>query len=126
MSTQETLQLTLKLIQKSWGMTEDQIAALIHIDAQNYTQWMLEKAPSENSPTVPRGMDNAVALASIYQSLKKRYPQEEDQVKWLFTSHPDFGQNKPIDIAASSTENLFWLSYYLASSSLQNIQEKSS
>ena len=116
MSNPETLQLTVKLIQDSWGMSDEQIAALIHVDLQIYSSWMIDRTPSEDSPTIPRGMDNAVALASIYQSLKRRYPKTEDQVKWLFTQHPDFGQNKPIDIAASSAENLFWLSYYLASS----------
>jgi hypothetical protein len=110
-----TLYSTLRKIQETWGMSDEQIAALIHVDVNSYSQWMKNDSPEGDAPTVPRGMDHAIALASIYQSLGKKFPKVEDQVKWLFTAHPDFGQHKPIDIAASSPDHLFWLSYYLAS-----------
>ena len=114
-----TLYSTLKKIQETWEMSHEQVAALIHVDPNSYSHWITAEASETDTATVPRGMDNAIALASIYQSLNRRFPQIEEQVKWLFTGHPDFGNNKPIDIAASSPENLFWLSYYLASSTSQ-------
>jgi len=97
-------------------MSHEQVATLIHVDLSSYSHWIGTETSGMDTATVPRGMDNAIALASIYQSLNRRFPQVEEQVKWLFTAHQDFGNHKPIDIAASSPENLFWLSYYLASS----------
>jgi hypothetical protein len=62
-------------------------------------------------------MDTAVPLVSIYKKLMAKFPNVEEQVKWLFQESEDFGGAKPIDVAASSLQNLMWVGYYLDSSS---------
>jgi hypothetical protein len=116
MLNDETLYQALERIQKEWGLSDEQIAALAHVDVKTYLGWMEEGRTSVNPPTIPLGMDTAVPVVSIYKSLLRRFPSsEEERVKWLFKENADFGGNKPIDIAASSVENLFWVSYYLDS-----------
>lgn len=111
----EDLVSLLTRIQKEWGLSDEQMAALSHVDVSTYARWVVSPPSSEAS--IPPGMDNAVPLASIYRALCRRFPDKaEEQVSWLFKGHADFGGNKPIDIAASSVENLYWLSYYLESS----------
>jgi len=77
---------------------------------------LLTMKSSEISGTLPPGLESAAPLIAIYRKLAARYPKTEDQVKWLFTEHRDFGGLKPIDVAASSLENLYWVGYYLDSS----------
>lgn len=97
-------------IQLEWGLKPDQVSDLLKIPYSRIQQSRSSVA------TVPPGLENAVPLVGIYKKLRLRYPTTEEQLKWLFTSHPDFGDTPPIDVAVSSTENLFWLSYYLESS----------
>jgi hypothetical protein len=112
----ETLYQALERIQQEWGLSDEQIAALAHVDVGTYSRWMIEGRKAINPPTIPTGMDTAVPIVSIYKSLVRRFSSGEDQVKWLFSENSDFGGHKPIDIAASSVENLYWISYYLDSS----------
>jgi hypothetical protein len=112
----ETLCQSLKRIQQEWGLTDSQIAAVIHMDLNTYLEKMAEYKDRLDLPTIPRGMDTAVPVVSIYKSLARRFPETENQVKWLFEKNNDFGGNKPIDITISSVDNLFWVSYYLDSS----------
>jgi hypothetical protein len=71
---------------------------------------------SDVTGTLPPGFESTAPLIAIYRKLAARYPKTEDQVKWLFSDHRDFGGSKPIDVAASSLENLYWVGYYLDSS----------
>jgi hypothetical protein len=116
MPDHETLYQTLERIQQEWGMSNQQIAAMAHVDEQTYIRWLEEGRTAVNPPSIPFGMDNAVPIVSIYKALRRRFPDSDDRMKWLFKENSDFGGNKPIDIVASSVENLFWVSYYLESS----------
>lgn len=99
-------------IQIEWDLTPHQIAALIRVDPAR----LPELLDSKSSATLPLGLESAAPLIAIYRKLAARFPKTEDQVKWLFTEHRDFGGAKPIDVAASSLENLYWVGYYLDSS----------
>ncbi|MBC7691188.1 MAG: hypothetical protein H7222_05415 [Methylotenera sp.] len=109
-----TLHDWLKHIQTRWELSDDKMAALAHVTVEQYLEWFKEGRGSSPA-TIPPGMDSAVPIVSIYKSLAAQYPDVDDQVKWLFTVHQDFGNQKPIDIAASTLENLSWVSYYLQS-----------
>ena len=102
-------------IQLQWALAPGQIAGLLRVESAR-----LEMALSANAEnftgTLPPGLESAAPLISIFRKLAARYPNSEDQVKWLFTEHRDFGGAKPIDVAASSLENLYWVGYYLDSS----------
>jgi len=64
-------------------------------------------------------MENAVPLIAIHQRLQAKLPNLDDQLKWLGKSNPAFDGHKPIEIAASSLENLYWVSYTLDSLHLE-------
>jgi hypothetical protein len=102
-------------IQLEWELAPAQIAGLLRIEPPRLEKLLATK-PGENSGTLPPGLESAAPLIAIYRKLAARYPKTEDQVKWLFTEHRDFGGAKPIDVAASSLENLYWVGYYLDSS----------
>jgi hypothetical protein len=108
----ESLPHALRLIQTSWGLSIPKMAALCHTDEATYLAWM---KTLEATHTIPSGMEKAVPLVSIYRRLSEKFPEPEDQVKWLTSAHPHFDGNPPFDIALSSIENLAWLSYYLES-----------
>ena len=101
-------------IQERFGFSEDQMAALSHVDLKTYDSWI--QGPATSEATIPPGMENAAFVVAIFKSLAKKYPDQEEQAKWLLTEHADFGKLKPLDVASSSQENLAWLCYYLESS----------
>jgi hypothetical protein len=106
-----TLSDHLTRIQDDWGMTDEQICALTHSDIETYRSWLSLKSDA----TIPAGMENVVPLLAIHKHLKARFAKPEAQAKWLLTPNKDFDNNKPLDVAASSPQNLFWLAYYLES-----------
>ena len=118
--TPESIYDWLLLLQVEWGLSFEQLTALTHSSSEQVEHWLaqarLPESQRESQATVPHGMDNVVPLISICKNLRKRYSDAEAQVKWLFTENADFGGNKPIDVAASSVENLFWVGYYLDTS----------
>jgi hypothetical protein len=102
-------------VQLEWGLGPAQLAGLLRIEPDRLETLLSVKA-GNYAGTLPRGLETAAPLIAIYRKLAARYPKTEDQVKWLFTEQPDFGGAKPIDVAASSIENLYWVGYYLDSS----------
>lgn len=108
----------LRHIQLEWGLNLSQLSALTHIEEEKLTRMLgrsLDESEAEFAATVPPGFETVPPLIGIYRKLSQRYPNRDDQVKWLFTEHKDFGGNKPIDVAASSVANLFWIGYTLDS-----------
>ena len=106
-------------IQLEWALAPGQLADLLRIEPVRLEAMLAVKSDASDSQwtgTLPRGLESAAPLIAIYRKLAARYPNNEDQVKWLFTEHRDFGGAKPIDVAASSLENLYWVGYYLDSS----------
>lgn len=108
----------LRRIRVEWGLTPDRMAAILRVDAAFLAAQLESPArpDSDHGPTVPPGLESAPPLIAIYRRLSAKYPSPEDQVKWLFTAHKDFGESKPIDVASSSLENLYWVGYYLETS----------
>jgi len=101
-------------IQLEWELAPAQIAGLLRIESTRLEELLAQRA-GEFTGTLPPGLESASPLIAIYRKLAARYPKSEDQVKWLFTEHRDFGGAKPIDVATSSLENLYWVGYYLDS-----------
>lgn len=96
-----------------------QLAALLRVELPLLESWIglgKESTAREFSGTIPPGLESAAPLISIYRKLAARYPETDAQVKWLFSEHQEFGGAKPIDVAASSLENLYWVGYFLDSS----------
>ena len=105
-------------IQADWGLKDEQMAALGRVSVQKFCQSLLERGVPHGpgGHAVPTDLDYFVPVISIYKRLAERFADSEAQVKWLFEQNPDFGGAKPIDVAISSSENLYWVSYYLESS----------
>jgi hypothetical protein len=114
----QTLTEKLAQVQGRWGLKDEQLAALAHVDVQTWRGW-LARDPDASGATVPLGMESAVPVLNIFHRLEKRFgPGKEAEVaRWLSEPHVDFGGQPPLDVAASSLENLFWVSYYLDSAS---------
>ncbi len=106
----------LRHIQMEWALKPEQLARMLHIESAVLENTFFAKADA-NAPTIPPGLETAAPLIGIYRKLAARFPKNEDQVKWLFTEHQEFGGTKPIDVAASSVENLYWVAYFLESQS---------
>lgn len=107
----ETVPEWLRKIQIEWSLAPKQLAGLLHTDEERLRSAM----DSSFSGTLPPGLEAAAPLIAIYRRLSARYPETEDQVKWLFSEHKEMGGSKPIDVAASSLENLYWVGYFLDS-----------
>lgn len=113
-------------IQIEWELKPESLASLLHLPLAKVVQYFGPggETPHEKNEylqaTIPPGLETAAPVIAIYKKLAARYPSSEEQVKWLFTEHPDFGGTKPIDVAASSIENLYWLGYYLDSGAAPN------
>ena len=117
--TERTVPEWIRHIQLEWDLEPVQLAGLLRVESARLESVLSAKpnlAGSEPTGTLPVGLESAAPLIAIYRKLAARYPKTEDQVKWLATEHPDFGGSKPIDVAASSLENLYWVGYYLDSS----------
>ncbi len=112
-ATEATLPQLLRRLMLDWGIGAEQAAALCRVSPAVLAEWLERDLSAEG--TVPTGMDNAVPLVAVYKRLQAFKPGEEG-LKWLFTAHPEFGNEKPIDVMASSLENLYWVSYWLDSS----------
>ncbi len=101
----------LRVIQLEWSLTPEQLAALLRVKVS-----AIENIDPNFTGTLPPGLEAAAPLISIYRKLAARFPNSEEQVKWLFSEHQEFGGSKPIDVAMSSLENLYWVGYFLDSS----------
>lgn len=112
---ERTVEEWLRHIQIEWRLQLDQMAKILHVEKAALEALISPsvKNPDVDGPTIPRGFESAPPFIKVYRKLAARFPKTEDQVKWLFSEHRDFGGTKPIDVAASSLENLFWLGYYL-------------
>lgn len=118
-SAERTVPEWLRRIQIEWSLTPEQLSGLLRIESAVFEKWMRldpAKPVAEFSGTIPPGLEAAAPLIAIYRKLAARFPNSEDQVKWLFSEHQEFGGAKPIDVAASSLENLYWVGYFLDSS----------
>lgn len=114
MSSDRSLPEWLRHIQIEWGLKVNQLSALLHIPEEKLSKFLDPASPeSKTTATIPPGLENVAPLIQIYKRLSKTYPDPEQQVAWLFTNHKDFGNLKPIDVAAGSVENLFWIAYTL-------------
>ncbi len=110
----------LRRIQVEWNLDVEQLAGLIHQNIENTKQFLDNDHPSlqNSNALVPLGLESAVPLLNLFEKLKLKYPNTEDQKKWLTTEHPDFGDLKPIQVILMSHEHSLWISYYLQSSGL--------
>ena len=114
MTNDPSVQRWLRKILLEWQMSVSQLALILGVEESRVHQ-VLHGSDDEESGTIPSGFDAAPAMIRIFQLLSSRYTSTEEQLKWLFSEHPDFGRTKPIDVISSSRENLFWVAYYLES-----------
>ena len=108
----------LKQVQVRWELSSAEMAALCHVPESRYSAWMepTTGALGEDAPSQPYGAENAVRLLAIARRLESNYPDPQQQVAWLTKPNSHFDQNRPLDIALSSAENLAWIAYVLETS----------
>src|SRR5687768_7976466 len=95
----ETLPQLLRHVQVEWGLSSSQMAALAQVSVETYEKWVQTEAPDQKSrvvcggvqATVPPGMESAVPLIAIFRKLTARYPDIDEQLRWLFTANAEFG-----------------------------------
>lgn len=112
----------LRLIQIEWALTLENLALLLHVKPSLVSDAISPNA-APSTGTIPAGLETAAPVIGMYRKLAARFPNSEDQVKWLFTEHQEFGGTKPIDVATSSIDNLYWVAYFLESQSAAKPQE---
>ena len=107
----------LRKIQVEWDLSVDKLAKLGHASEKVLAYYFsLSPEKLEELPSVPKGLELCIPLLAVYRNLQKKFSNVEEQAKWLFTEHADFGNFKPIEIMGQNSENLSWVSYYLDSS----------
>jgi len=103
----------LSKIQRNWDLSSAQMADLLHVSALKYSDWVVAERNSCAVDHEFSELNAAESLISIHQRLAERLPREQDQIRWMFTENKDLNGRRPIDIAMSSLDNLYWLNYYL-------------
>jgi len=106
----------LRKIQIEWELSPEQLSKIGHVSEvmlQKYFAMPLLEI--DGLPTVPAGLDPAVALVSVYKNLIQMMPDSEKLNEWLVLPNDLFEGNKPIEVMAMSPNHLSWVSYTLES-----------
>ena len=108
-----TLCKALARLQDTWGFANAAMAALLHLKANTYGNWLKAAEVPVGKLPYPAEIEMVVSLIAIFRSLGSMFQKAEDQVIWLETPHPHLQNNSPLEFAQASCENLFYLRNYL-------------
>lgn len=110
----------LRKIMIDWQISLAELAQISGLNEENLKSFLSSNASNDqaslSNATVAAGFEALVPLIAIWKKLKLKYPNPEDQNKWLTTPHPDFENHKPLVVMAMSPEHMSWVAYYLDSS----------
>jgi len=114
----------LRKIQIDWELSADELAKISHVSVSMMQKYFsLPASEVEALPSVPAGLDSAIALVSVYKNLVRTTPDPEKQNEWLVVPNELFEGNKPIEVMAMSPRHLSWVSYTLESQARESIVE---
>lgn len=102
----------LRKIMHDWELDIEKLSKLAHTSPEMLKSYF--KRPSEeieSLPSVPAGLENAVALVGVFRRIQGAYPKPEDQNTWLNRPNSVFEGNKPIDVMAMSAEHVQYVSW---------------
>ena len=106
----------LRKIKLDWDLDLEKLARLSHTRGEILTQmFALSQAEIDSLPSVPSGLDNAVALVGVYRRVAEAYPDAAAQNEWLLKENSVLEGNRPIDAMAMSPEHLAYVSYVVES-----------
>ena len=106
----------LRQIQIDWALTPAELSGVAHTPVETLRRYLAMKPVEwEALPTVPAGMENAVALISVFKCLQKLRPDVDAQHAWLREPNAILENQIPIEVMMMSPEHLAWVSYTLDS-----------
>ncbi|MBL7716706.1 MAG: DUF2384 domain-containing protein [Bdellovibrionales bacterium] len=114
----------LLFIQREWGLSDPQLADLLHVPLIRLEEARANVGQSPMQPTIPPGLECGIHLISIHRRLCQVFDQKEKRVEWLDTPHSAFGDTRPMAVMLSSADNLAWVAYFLAHASARPSQNR--
>lgn len=106
----------LRRIQLNWELDLAKLSRVSHVSEVQLTHF-LSLSPEQISelPSIPLGLEPAVALVGVFRRVQTVYTTAEEQNTWLLNPNSVFEGNRPIDIMAMSPEHLAYISYVVES-----------
>ncbi len=106
----------LRKIQLAWELDLEQLSRIAHVSKDLLEGFLkLPSAELSSAPSVPAGLENAVALVGLYRQLLTVYPAPEAQNHWLKRPNQVFDGHRPIDVITISPEHLAYAAYSVES-----------
>lgn len=106
----------LRKIQIDWSLTLPELSALAHTPIETLNRYLgMSASELESQPSVPVGLENAVALLSVFSSLQKLRPESSQQEEWLKSPNSILENQVPLQVMMMSPDHLSWVSYTLSS-----------
>jgi len=115
MSTNEvTLVQWLRRVQTAWELDLSKLSQLSHVPIETLDRYLKMSASEVRElPPIPPGLENAMALVSVFKVISERLPDAAQQNEWLTTENDAYEKHKPIEVMAMSPAHLSWVSYTL-------------
>ena len=101
----------LTFLKAQWSWSGTTLEEVTHIPATTINSWIANKFV----PIEERQSNNVQAilhLIAVHKDLDSIFEQPENQLQWLNTKHPDFGE-APIEKMKKSMEGLIGVRQYL-------------
>lgn len=106
----------LRKIMLDWELDIEKLSKLAHTPKEILKDYFKRSSDEIDAlPSVPAGLENAVALIGIFRRIQEAYPKLDDQNTWLNRPNQVFDGNKPIEIMAMSPEHVQYISYAVES-----------
>ena len=96
-------------IETTWGLDQNDLAAILHRSPSTISVWKSQQAVSV-APSHPSPNDAQVfELIEFFDSVTSLLIRTEDQINWLRTTSPDFGGLSPLELLKLKPKNLYTL-----------------
>ena len=106
----------LRRIQLTWELDGPKLSKIAHVSEAVLKQYLSYSPEAiDGLPSIPQGLEPAVALVGVFRRVQGVYPTAEEQNHWLTHPNSVFEGNRPIDVMAMSPEHLAYVSYAVES-----------
>ncbi len=106
----------LRRVQLTWELDLSKLSTIAHVSEAVLKQYLASTPEQiEAFPSIPAGLEPAVALIGVFRRIQGVYPTAEEQNHWLTNPNSVFEGNKPIDVMAMSPDHLAYVSYAVES-----------
>jgi len=113
-ASEVTLVQWLRRVQTAWELDLPKLSQLSHVSTELLERYLKMSASEVRAlPSIPPGLENAMALVSVFKALSQKIPDADRQNEWLTTENDTYEKHKPIEVMAMSPEHLAWVSYTL-------------